>query len=124
MGADEKKQGDTPVDEKKEDAVAGKGIGGLADSFFLVIVGDDIADGPRLIESGTMDAFAKTVDEHVLNAKTPIHAFGFVGKRIRISSPAPICTVEVNGTSADVGRDDKNYEASGRITPLQRGVPE
>jgi len=112
MGAEAKKQ-DVVVAEEK-----------LADKFFLVIIGDDASDSPQLIESETMDAFAKTVDEHVLNAKATLHAFGFVGKRIQISSPAPVCTVEVNGQKADVGRDNKNFEVSGRFTPLRRDVPE
>lgn len=103
-----------PVKEEQKDAEP-------VDKFFLVLVGDDAADEPQLIESDSLEAFTKSVDENVLSAKTTLHAFGFVGQRIQISAPAPVCMVEVNGKRAEVGRDNTSFEASGRITPLRRG---
>jgi len=71
-----------------------------------------------------LEAFATAVNEHVLNAKQPIYAYGFEGQRIQISAPTPICAVEINGKRAEVGSEDRNFEASGRITPLRRGISE
>jgi len=88
--------------------------------FFLVVVGDDSSSAPQLTECESLEAFTKAVDENVLSADTTVHAFGFVGQRIQISAPAPVCTVEVNGQQAEVGRDNRTFDASGRITPLRK----
>lgn len=95
-----------------------------AEKYFLVVVGDDSTNEPQLIECDDLEAFTRAVDETVLNAKNVIHAFGFVGSRIQISAPAPVCVVEVNGKRAEVGKDSRNFDASGRITPLRRGAGE
>lgn len=92
--------------------------------YFLIVVGDDSSSEPQLVECESLEAFTKAVDENVLSAKQTLHAYGFVGQRIQISSPSPVCTVEVNGRQAEVGRDNRTFEASGRITPLRKAETE
>jgi hypothetical protein len=119
--------------KKKGDGADGDGAGAKGDApepqavvekYFLVVVGDEATDSPQLTQCDTLEMFAAAVNEHVLNAKQTIYAYGFKGQRVQISAPTPICAVEINGKRAEVGSEDRNFEASGRITPLRRGVSE
>lgn len=106
-----------PEEKKKEQTQPEKAGEDKGDKYFLVIVGDD---SPTVVECESMEGFASAVSEHVLEAENPLYAFGFKGKRIQISDPSPICSVEVAGEKQDVGGGGRNVDSSGRITPLRR----
>lgn len=104
-------------EEKKQDQTQPKAAEPSDKKYFLVIVGDG---SPTVVECESMEGFASAVSEHVLDAENPLYAFGFMGSRIQISDPSPICSVEVAGEKQDVGGGARNVDNSGRITPLRR----
>lgn len=89
--------------------------------FFLIIVNDSSEDAPKVVTCDSPEAFTASVNEHVLGAKSTMHAFGFVGERIKISLPSPVCTVEIGGAQQQVGLEGHQFDESGRITPLRKG---
>jgi len=93
-----------------------------ADRFFLVVVSDSADEATRIIECESMGSFLTAVNDNVLSASQTINAYGFKGQRIQISSPTPVCSVEIEGQRSDVGSDDRVFDATGRIVPLRRST--
>ncbi|HSN72087.1 MAG TPA: hypothetical protein VLT59_11285 [Steroidobacteraceae bacterium] len=111
--ADDKAQ-EKPTVEKQ---AAGPAKEAPAPFYYLIIVGDG---APQIIRFEDKTGFRQGVQKHVLGAKETIYAFGFVGNRINITAPMPMCLVEVDGETVKLGDDSPQYEESGKIVPLVR----
>lgn len=108
--AEEQKQGDQPKPNQ----------------YYLVVLDEDIDGGPQCIACEDEDALTEAVEQHVLSAKHEIYAFLFRGERIPIGSPRPVCTLDIGGTSRQIGKASAQYDETGRIVPLiapGRAVP-
>lgn len=87
-------------------------------SFWLVITRDEADIAPQCIRCENPESLTRAIEEHVLNAPVPLHAFAFEGVRIEISSPRPVCSFKVGDKRVDVGRDSGEFDEGGRIVPL------
>lgn len=109
--ADEKK------DEKKDEKTDKPAKEAHPKSFYLVVVGDD---APQIISSEDRTGFEDAVRQHVLGAKSTLYAFGFLGNRINITAPSPMCAIKIGDEVVKFGDTSPQYEESGRIVPLVR----
>jgi hypothetical protein len=88
-------------------------------SFFLVVINDEADTGPQVVRCETPEDFTRAVEEHILGAKSILHAFAFKGVRIPIGAPNPVCAIELDGKRVQVGEQATRFAETGRIVPLR-----
>jgi hypothetical protein len=110
--ADEKKK-----EEKKEEKKQEEPPKPPTKPYYLIVVGDD---APQIIRCEDRAGFEDAVRTNVLGAKSTIYAFGFVGDRINITAPSPMCAIQVGDEIVKFGDASPQFEDSGRIVPLVR----
>lgn len=114
--AEEKKAEKKPTEPKPEEPKTAEALKvEPKKSYFLAIIGDD---APQLIRCEDRCAFEMAVQKNVLGAKSTIYAYAFVGERINITAPMPMCAVEIDGETFKLGDDSPQFEESGKIVPL------
>jgi len=105
------------ADEKKSEEKKKEPEPTVNQTFYLVIVGDG---PPQLIRCEDRASFQLAVQKAVLGAKEAIYAYGFMGQRVNITAPMPICAVEIDGETFKLGDDSPQFDETGKIVPLVR----
>lgn len=88
-------------------------------AYWLIVVEDSVEVAPQCIECANEETLKTAIEQHVLQAKTPLHVFVFKGIRLQVSMPEPVCIIKADDHQLTIGGGQAKYDTGGRILPLK-----